>query len=386
MPSSSAARASRLPWGMLTKRAFCFCESRSCAAALGVALGQSGDSDHLIAGPAAARDGGAQVVQPVDLLAGAQVVGVQRAARINDRLVVLQGEAQISLQFVSEEPPALFGDEELEPGVAAFVAEHVAVAENQGRGAEDGRDKVGNAILGDEDAQALGKIRIGGEAASHDQPQAPLLAGRSFADDSKGPKVVDLRLVAVKRAGGNGGLELAREVGELLAAGAVHVGHALNSVAERDDLAVQHAIERAGGGVAGVIAAGEVGIEAGLVDAVEGVGEVRDAHPVELDVLPGGDVAESAAVVVGQSADLAKLSGCQPPAGQFDAPHEVAVVGFLPVDAVPAHAEQVIFGNGGVASLCVPEDVVPDAQGIPFVLDLLDLRHGRVIAHSSAPV
>src|SRR3954452_8622989 len=113
-------------------------------------------------------------------------------------------------------------------------------------------------------------------------------------DDAERRDVVYLRLMAVERAGGDAGLELAREVGELPAAVAKHVADLLDHVGQRHDLASDDAVKRAARAVARRVAAGEIGVKADLlVNPVQAVGEVLDREPVELDVLPRGDVAES---------------------------------------------------------------------------------------------
>ncbi len=123
---------------------------------------------------------------------------------------------------------------------------------------------------------------------------------------------------------------------------------------------------------------------------------------MDLDALAGGDVAEAAAEFLGDGGDLLHLGRGEEAVGDADAEHEVTVVGELLVDAVPAHADEVFFGDGGLAGgvleiggdatgleegggfgfvecggVCPPhfsvaEDVVPDVEAVFGLFDSFD--------------
>jgi len=184
-------------------------ESQVALRGRGEALGKIGNGDHLIGGPSAAGHGNADVAQAVELLTDAHVVGELSADGMDDEVVVFESVAEAAFDFVAEPLPAIFGDEELEAGMAAFVAEGVGVAEDSRDDAEDGGHEVVDEVLGDEDPQTLGEMGFGGEAATDHDAQATLLTAGCVAEDGEGADVVDLGEVAVQGAGGDGRLELA---------------------------------------------------------------------------------------------------------------------------------------------------------------------------------
>ena len=55
--------------------------------------------------------------------------------------------------------------------------------------------------------------------------------------------------------------------------------------------------------------------------------------------MSGGDVAEAAGVAIGEFADGLELGWGELSAWEADAEHEVALVGFLLIDAEPAEAD-----------------------------------------------
>jgi hypothetical protein len=94
---------------------------------------------------------------------------------------------------------------------------------------------------------------------------------------------------------------------------------------------------------------------------------------VPLNGLARGHVAKAARVLVGQVSDDAQLLRVHHAAGQFDPHHEVAVVGPLLIDAVPAHPGKIVRVNAFVAVLGVAQHVGPNVEAIFFLFEQFDL-------------
>jgi hypothetical protein len=79
------------------------------------------------------------------------------------------------------------------------------------------------------------------------------------------------------------------------------------------------------------------------------LGDVLQLHEVELDVLPGGDVAPAPGVVVGDLRHQVELMGEQPAVGDLDPHHLVVAALALAVDPVvqPEDAEGVLLDLTG---------------------------------------
>src|SRR5699024_9816299 len=172
-------------------------------------------------------------------------------------------------------------DEELEP-VAGALGAVAVVAEQAGHAVPD----VGGLVGADERAQALRQLPAGGPAAPDPQVEARAGLGVDHAD--KGD-VVDLVDHVETRVAGEGGLVLAREVGELGAAD-VLVPDLLDRRRRVDDLVGGDPGHRAAQHDAGAVAAGLHGGQAHLVEAAPDLRDVLDPDPVVLDVLTVGDV------------------------------------------------------------------------------------------------
>src|SRR5204863_2873653 len=96
-----------------------------------------------------------------------------------------------------------------------------------------------------------------------------------------------------------------------------------------DDLVGADTGDRAAQDVAGHVA---TGLEAGQAHAFEPVpdlGHVLDPDPVELDVLPVGDVGKVPPVFLGDAGHGAQLLRGKLPAGDADAHHEKRVLDLL---------------------------------------------------------
>src|SRR5699024_8879685 len=122
------------------------------------------------------------------------------------------------------------------------------------------------------------------------------------------------------RVAGEGGLVLAREVGELGAAD-VLVPDLLDRRRRVDDLVGGDPGHRAAQHDAGAVAAGLHGGQAHLVEAAPDLRDVLDPDPVVLDVLTVGDVGGVAGELGRHPGDHAQLLGGQRAAVDAHAHH-----------------------------------------------------------------
>ena len=104
--------------------------------------------------------------------------------------------------------------------------------------------------------------------------------------------------------------------------------------------------EVAGHHVSHGVAAGLTGGEIDLGQAAQEVGDLGEFHVMELDVLPGGDVAPTAGELIGQHAHEIELFGGDGAGREFDAHHLVGAALTLAVDAVvEAHHPEHVLGD-----------------------------------------
>ncbi len=67
-----------------------------------------------------------------------------------------------------------------------------------------------------------------------------------------------------------------------------------------------------------------------------------------------------------------RLRGVQLPAGDLGAHHEIAaVLRFLPIDAIPFHAVEIVRFNGSEAGFRIPIDVMDHIQPVFLQLEFL---------------
>ena len=289
-----------------------------------------------------------------------------------------QGRGQVLvLQHLAELLGAPVGHEELHPRVVALAAVAV-VAEDRG----DGRPDVGDLVGPDEDADPLGELGVGGQAATDPQVVAGLTG---VVDDADEGDVVDLVAGAVVDAARHRRLPLARQVAELGAADVLR-DRRVDDAGRVEDLVLEDPGERAAEHDAGGVAAGLRRPQAHGLEPPPDLGDVLDADPVQLHVLPVGHVGDVAAELGADPADHAELLGRQLPAVDADAQHEERVLellglqqgglaardarGALGVEAHPAHPPPEVTGVDAVeAGLRVDvEDALAhlEAVGVPL--------------------
>ena len=156
-----------------------------------------------------------------------------------------------------------------------------------------------------------------------------------------------------------------------------------------DDLGRVDASHRAAKDVAWHVAAGLLAGQADLFEPAPDGRDVFDADPVELDVLPVGDVGQVLAELLGDAADGARLVGGQLTARDANPHHEVRVLDLgvlegtglaaadaglaLRVQAPPAEpATQVARVDGVEAQVGVAvQDAIADVQPVVVLLESL---------------
>ena len=161
--------------------------------------------------------------------------------------------------------------------------------------------------------------------------------------------VVDLDRGAVALGAGHGDLELARQEDEFRMQRRP-LAEDLGIGPRVGDLVGGGAGEMVGGDVADAVARGLDGVHLDLGEMVEDVGDVLQRRPVELEVLPRGEVAVAAVVLPRDEGEHAQLRRVQRAVGDGD-PQHVGVE--LQVDAVhqPQRLELVLGQLAGEAAL-----------------------------------
>ncbi len=281
------------------------------------------------------------------------------------------------------------GHQELQPGPGAHPPVAV-VPEQAGHGVPDLGDPVGR----HEGAEPDPQLRVGRQAAADPQVVAGTELGVNDTDERD---VVDLVQRAVVGAAGDGAFELARQVAQGLVAHVAPDG-LLDRRGGVDDLVAVDAGERAAENDAGGVTACLGRRQPGALERRPDRRHVLDADPVELDVLPVGDVGDVPPVAGGDPGDDAELVAGQPATVEADALHEerrlellglqdgcLAAVDTLPalgVQPPPAEPPPKILGiDAGEARVRVTvEDPVPDGQAVLVLLHPLVGVEGLQVA------
>ena len=340
--------------------------------------------------PAQPADGrlGPHPEAAVLLLVDADVVGVP--ARLLRCRAVRQGAPQVVvLEDLSEllRPP--LGHEELQPGLVAQATVAV-VAED----ADDAVPDVQGVLRRDEGPQPLTQTRGGGQGAGHPQVVAGTELG--VVDAHEGD-VVDLVEDVEAGGAGDGRLELAGQIGQL---GVTQVG-VLDGTGQRgriDDLVLGDAGHRGDQEPPRRVPAALDRGQPHRLQAPPQLWDIVDLHPVQLDVLPVGDVGGAAGEVVGDRAEHPQLLAAQAPTVQAHPLHEVAVGELggvqlggaaavdpllaLGVQTPPAETAGEVIGCDALvaAGTIDAHDPVAHRQRVPVLLE------GLVVIERLAPV
>ncbi len=320
----------------------------------------------LLGAQAADRDAVAdRRVDSVALRRDADVVGAVEAAGRLD--AAAQRALDAALELLAEGVGAHRVEQELEAGAAALGTQLLGVAEDR----DDPLGDLGGLLRSDEDVDPTSEARGAGETATH----ADVEAGRAVLGDRAGEReVVDEAAGAVLGAAGDRDLELARQVGEGLAAQEVLVD-GLGRGQAVDHLVVADAGQRAADDVAGDVTAGAGDRQAHLVEARVDLGDLVEGDPVDLEALARGAVDDPAPEVGGDARHRLGLVAGQDALDDLHAQHEVAVLGVVRVEPVPLQACDVVVGQRLPAIAGGSHEVRIDVQTILVSLDSLDLVH-----------
>ena len=344
-----------------------------------VGLQQLGQSDQQLPVDPAHHWGGTDVEASVLLCVDAHMVSGDGGGR--RRRAVLEPVAQVFvLDDLAELLCAPVVDQELHPGLVAQPSVAV-VAERLGDRVPD----LGGLLLRDEGAQTFGQPGVGGQAAAHPDVVAGAVLGVVDADQTEVVDLVDHILAGVA---GDGGLVLAGKVGERVVAD-VALRDLLDHRGGVDDLIGGDSGDRGAQDDARSVAAGLGGAESDRLETAPDLRDVLHADPVQLDVLPVGDIGSVAGVVAGELADRPQLLSGQRAAVDPHPQHEVLVVHLfrrqrgvstgrhagaaLGVEAPPAEAPaEIVLLDGGEALLGVDLlDALADVEAVVRLFELL---------------
>jgi hypothetical protein len=310
--------------------------------------------------------------------------------RRGGRRPVEEGSAEVVLlEHFPELLDTPVGDQELQPSPVAQPAVAVVTEDR-----DDTHPDVGDLLEADPGAEALGEHRVGREAAPHPDVEAGTELRVHHADERH-----VVRLVSDVEAGraGDRRLELAGQVGELWRPD-VAVTDLLESRRPVDDLGGLDPCDGRPEDDARRVPAGLGGHQANRLEALPDRRDVLDPDPVELDVLPVGDVGGVATELLADLGHGPELFAGEGTTVHADPEHEVLVVelaglqrGGLPavdpraalgVEPPPAHpATQVVAGDGreAVAGVVV-ENPLPDVEPVVGLLELLVVVQRRAVA------
>ncbi len=343
------------------------------------AFGQLGQPDHLAAGDEAEMDGRPDRAEPVPVLG--------RDAHVVRRLT-LERRQREARQCVPEPPLHLLAhplgaavvDHELEPRLHPRDAVAEVVPPGVEQRTQDGQRLVGP----DPDAELAREPRHRREPAA-DEHGVPRLAVAQHAHERD---AVDLRRVAAVRARGDGDLVLARQV-RVLRVAVEERRHLVQQRRHVEQLVVRDAGHGAAGDVAHRVAAGAHRRQPHLAQPLEHGRQGAELEVVELDRLPGRQLAGVAAVSGGQLADGPQLLRRHAPGGQLDAEHERADLRLVVVDAPPLQPHEVLLGHVRVPRGDQRRQLVEHAERALLPLQPLDriaLQHelqARRLFHDS---
>src|SRR6185437_10508764 len=287
-----------------------------------VLVGQAGDPRQLGARGAAHPHREADCVAAVGLL-GQPGVPAGPGVPLRLRSVRQRRVQVVLLQHLPEPLGAPVGEQELQPRVLAGPAVAV-VAEDPG----DPGPHLGDPVRLDERAEPLAELRVRGQAAADPQVESGPAVRPDHADERH---VVDLVVGAVVRAAGDRRLVLAGQVGELGVAD-VAVAHLAQRRRRVQHLVLRHAGQRAAEDDPRGVAAGLGGVQADRLQPAPDLRDVLDPDPVQLDVLPVGDVLDVPAELCRDGRDRQQLLAAQRPAVDPYAEHEEAVLELLRVE------------------------------------------------------
>ena len=230
---------------------------------------------------------------------------VERQRAVLDRLPFL-------LDLATELLRAELMDENLDAGLVDIVAPAVLIV-----GAQDRFDIAEKIALRQERLDGLGDERRSAEPAADHDLEAGLAGAIAMHPQ---PDIVHLHRRAVVRRCRERDLELARQEGEFRVQRQM-LAQQFRPDARILDLVGRDAGPLIGGDVTHAIAAGLHPVQSGARQIGHGVGQFIELDPVELDVLPRGEMAVVAVVAARNMRQHAQLVGGERAVGDSDPQH-----------------------------------------------------------------
>ena len=229
-------------------------------------------------------------------------------------------ESDAPLQFRLEafRRPALFLEEEFEPGRLAALAQDVRVAEDL----RDPLDYRNDLVPPRESIKSHSEVRVGGESAADSRRKADFRMSIACAGDRRQANIVDFRIGAPDPAASDADFIFARQVVKRWVAHQ-QTRRLQDKRRSVTDFVGIHPSEQAASDVARVVAAGAHRGQATPPELPHQMGQGLDGDPVELEVLSDSEVGHAAGVLLRQARNGAQLMGEEQPARKSDTNHNL---------------------------------------------------------------
>src|SRR6267154_2751549 len=284
-----------------------------------VAVGKIRRRTQLLRGNATAQHVGPDVGKPGLLLwVNTHVVAVNIGGHFF-RPGRIQVEAEAILEGGQKRfrRPSMLQEQKLKPSALAILAKHFRFAKQLRHAAYDGD----NLLPLDESVEPNAKMRIGRKPARDAQGKSDLLTIEPLSRNGGEAYIVDFWIRAPGPAAGDGNFELARQIIELRIA----AQPAIQLQSQRRSIAIFVRVKtRQGtaGNISRHVPASTGGRQPHAPQRLQYVGQRLNGHPMQLYVLPHGDVRDSTGVPLGEVGDGARLLTAQETVGNSDAHHK----------------------------------------------------------------
>src|SRR5208282_775493 len=223
------------------------------------------------------------------------------------------------LQFVQKAlcRPAMPQEKKFQPRPLAMLPQYIRIAKQFGNPL-DGRQDL---VPADKRVQSRSQVRFGGEPSRNSQGETYFGGSAQDASRRGQPNIVDLRIRAPHPAPGNRNLEFSGKVVEV----AIPRQHSRCFQRQRRSITNfvrVHSRDRTAGDISCDIAASARRVQSHAPQRLEQFRKRLDRDPVQLNVLPYGDVGNSMSVAAGEVGNGSELFGTQQTVGNPDSHHE----------------------------------------------------------------